>query len=83
MKKQQRKSAEEKLDLILQMTEIINDKVDQQNQEIADLQRQIRGLQEDLKSLARRNRYQSLVAGGLGGGLVAVGFELIRLKLGG
>lgn len=77
------KSTAEKLDLVLAKLDGIEDKVDKQNREIADLQKQVQSLQVDLNEMAKKSRNQALLAGGIGGGVVALGIELIRLKLGG
>lgn len=79
----QRKQDSEKLDRILEMTEIINDKVDQQNQRIDELWREVHATKKLVDEMARKNRKSAVIAGGVTGGLVAVGFELMRLKLGG
>ncbi|NBI12588.1 hypothetical protein GVX81_02930 [[Haemophilus] felis] len=77
------KSTAEKLDLVLLKLDNIDEKVDKQNKEIADLQQQVKELQFNLDELVRKNRNQALLAGGIGGGVVALGIELIRLKFGG
>ncbi|HHE3462907.1 TPA: hypothetical protein ACPDI7_002134 [Pasteurella multocida] len=77
------KSTGEKLDAILDKLDGIGKSIDQQNQEIADLQKQVQALQQDLSEMAKKNRNQALIAGGIGGGIVAVGIELIRLQFGG
>lgn len=77
------KSTTEKLDLVLLKLDNIDEKVDKQNKEIADLQQQVKELQFNLDELVRKNRNQALLAGGIGGGVVALGIELIRLKFGG
>ncbi|MFP4733320.1 hypothetical protein [Pasteurella multocida] len=81
--RQKNKSTGEKLDAILDKLDGIADKVDKQNKEIADLQKQVQALQADLSKMAKKNRNQALIAGGIGGGIVAVGIELIRLQFGG
>lgn len=73
----------EKLDAILHKLDNISDKVDEQNQEIADLQRQMRLLQADVAEIAKKSRYQALIAGGIGGAIASVGMELLRVKFGG
>ncbi|QOF68310.1 hypothetical protein IFE17_02725 [Actinobacillus sp. GY-402] len=83
MTKHRKKSANEKLDLILAITENISDKVDQQNEEIADLRRQMMEFRDDLEQISQKSRNQAFLAGGIGGGIVAVGIEFIRLKFGG
>lgn len=82
-KRQYKKSTEEKLDQILTMTEIINQKVDKQNQELAQLKNEVQALETLVNEMALKNRRAAVVAGGLGGGLVALGFELMKLKFGG
>ncbi|HDR0674183.1 TPA: hypothetical protein QBZ70_001444 [Pasteurella multocida] len=77
------KSVSDKLDAILDKLGGIGDSIDRQNQEIADLQKQVQALQQDLSEMAKKNRNQALIAGGIGGGIVAVGIELIRLQFGG
>ncbi|MEB3452058.1 hypothetical protein ROV36_10835 [Pasteurella multocida] len=77
------KSTGEKLDAILDKLDGIGQSIYQQNQEIADLQKQVQALQQDLSEMAKKNRNQALIAGGIGGGIVAVGIELIRLQFGG
>lgn len=83
MRRKDKKSINEKVDLILSLTERINDKVDQQNTDIILLQQQVKALQLDLDDMRQKTRNQAILAGGLGGGIVAVGIELIRLKFGG
>lgn len=83
MRRKDKKSINEKVDLILSLTERINDKVDQQNTDIVLLQQQVKALQLDLDDMRQKTRNQAILAGGLGGGIVAVGIELIRLKFGG
>ncbi|HEH9717260.1 TPA: hypothetical protein SIC70_002165 [Pasteurella multocida] len=77
------KSVSDKLDAILDKLGGIGDSIDKQNKEIADLQKQVQALQQDLSEIAKKNRNQALIAGGIGGGIVAVGIELIRLQFGG
>lgn len=76
-------SINEKLDLILSTTMKIHQKVEQQNQDIAQLRSEMRSLEQLVNEMTKKNRNQALLAGGVGGGLVAVGIELIRWKLGG
>lgn len=82
-KRQYKKSTEEKLDQILTMTEIINQKVDKQNQELAQLKNEVQALETLVNEMSRKNRRAAVIAGGVGGGLVALGFELMKLKFGG
>lgn len=79
----QRKQDSAKLDRILEMTEIINDKVDKQNKRIDELWAEVHATKKLVDEMRRKNRRNAMIAGGLTGGLVAVGFELMRLKLGG
>lgn len=79
----QRKQDSAKLDRILEMTEIINDKVDKQNKRIDELWVEVHATKKLVDEMSRKNRRNAMIAGGLTGGLVAVGFELMRLKLGG
>lgn len=79
----QSKQDSAKLDRILEMTEIINDKVDKQNKRIDELWAEVHATKKLVDEMSRKNRRNAMIAGGLTGGLVAVGFELMRLKLGG
>lgn len=72
----------EKLDLILAATAEINRKVDSQNIRIDELQNELHKTRLLLDEMSRKNRKQAIIAGGVGGGLVAVGFELLRMKFG-
>lgn len=83
MSRQRKKNDSEKLDQILTLTQAINDKVDKQNERLNGLEKEVKALEKMVSEMARRNRTQSLIAGGLAGGVVAIGFELIRLKFGG
>ena len=76
-------SINEKLDLILSTTMKIHQKVEQQNQDIAQLRSEMRSLEQLVNEMTKKNRNQALLAGGIGGGIVAVSIELIRWKLGG
>lgn len=82
-RKQKKNSDSEKLDLILSGVAEINHKVDKQNEQLAQLQKEVKALEEQVNEMARKNRRAAVVAGGLGGGLVALGFELMKLKFGG
>lgn len=83
-KRQHRKSTtEEKLDQILTMTEIINQKVDKQNEELAKIKNEVQALERIVQEMARKNRNTALIAGGVSGGLVAIGIDLIRASLAG
>lgn len=53
-KRQYKKSTEEKLDQILTMTEIINQKVDKQNQELAQLKNEVQALETLVNEMARQ-----------------------------
>lgn len=82
-RKQKKNSDSEKLDLILSGVAEISHKVDKQNEQLSQLQREVKALEEQVNEMARKNRRAAMVAGGLGGGLVALGFELMKLKFGG
>ncbi|WP_341476044.1 hypothetical protein [Caviibacterium pharyngocola] len=77
------KSTSEKLDVILDKLISIDEKVDKQNEEITKLRREMQSLESQVNEMAKKHKVQALVAGGIGGGLAAVGFELLRLKFGG
>lgn len=83
MSRQQRKQDSEKLDLILEMAKSIDEKVDKQNKRIDELWAEVHATKKLVDEMARKNRRNAMIAGGLTGGLVAVGFELMRMKLGG
>ena len=72
----------EKMDLILGAVCEINEKVDKQKEEIEILRREVLKTQRLVDEMARKNRRSALLAGGIGGGLVTIGFELMRAKLG-
>lgn len=76
-------TTDEKLDQILTATAEINSKIDSQNERIEALQREVHATKKLVDEMARKNRRNSLVAGGVGGGLVALAFELMKLKIGG
>ncbi|QEH17316.1 hypothetical protein [Histophilus somni] len=82
-KRQYKKSTKEKLDQILAITEIINQKVDKQNEELVKIKNDVQALERLVQEMARKNRNTALIAGGISGGLVAVGIELIRVSLAG
>lgn len=82
-RKQKKNSDSEKLDLILSGVAEINHKVDKQNEQLSQLQREVKALEEQVNEMARKNRRAAVIAGGVGGGLVALGFELMKLKFGG
>lgn len=73
----------EKLDAILTKLDGIDEKVDRQNQELAQLKSEVQCLESLVNEMSRKNRRASVIAGGVGGGLVALGFELMKLKFGG
>ncbi|AAP95456.1 hypothetical protein A6046_05205 [[Haemophilus] ducreyi] len=81
-KRKHKQTDSEKLDLILAATAEINEKVDKQNGRIDELQSELHKTRLLLDEMSRKNRKQAIIAGGVGGGLVAIGFELLRLKLG-
>lgn len=81
--RQRNRSNAEKLDAILHKLDGIENKVDAQNEELAQLRQEMRRLKLQVNEMSKKNRAQSLVAGGVGGGLVYVGIELIKWKLGG
>lgn len=81
-RRKQRQTDSEKLDLIYGAVSELNNKVDKQNQEIERLHREIQATQCLVNEMAQKNRKQAIIAGGVGGGLVAVGFELLRMKFG-
>lgn len=83
MSRKHKRNDSEKLDQILLLTQTINDKVDKQNKRLDLLEKEVKSLERMVSEMTRRNRAQSLIAGGLAGGVVAIGFELIRLKMGG
>ncbi|EER47750.1 hypothetical protein AM305_06176 [Actinobacillus minor NM305] len=72
----------EKLDLILGGLTELNGKVDKQNEEIERLHREIQATNRLVNEMTRKNRRDAVIAGGVGGGIIAVGFELLRLKFG-
>ena len=73
----------EKLDLILSAVTEANEKIDRQNERIDVLQQEVHAMKKLVDEMARKNCRNSVIAGGVGGGLVALGIELLRLKLGG
>ena len=81
-RRKEKSTDSEKLDLILGAVSEINEKVDKQNEEIEILRREVLKTQRLVDEMARKNRRSALIAGGIGGGLVTVGFELMRAKLG-
>lgn len=81
-RKKHKQTDSEKLDLILGGLTELNGKVDKQNEEIERLHREIQATNRLVNEMAIKNRKQALIAGGVGGGIVAVGFELLRLKFG-
>ncbi|MDP8171536.1 hypothetical protein QJU96_09610 [Pasteurella skyensis] len=83
MSRKQLHSNAQKLDQLLELTTAIHQTVEQQNAEISALRRELASLEDLVNKMSRKNRTQSLIAGGIGGGIAAVGFELIRWKFGG
>lgn len=81
-RRKQKQTDSEKLDLILGAVSEINHKVDKQNEEIERLYREMQATQRLVNEMARKNRRDAVIAGGVGGGIVAIGFELLRLKFG-
>ena len=81
-RRKEKRTDSEKLDLILGAVSEINEKVDKQNEEIEILRREGLKTQRWVDEMARKNRRSALIAGGMGGGWVTVGFELMRAKLG-
>lgn len=73
----------QKLDQILALTQSINDKVDKQNERIDELWAEVHATKKMVDEMSRKTRRDSLISGGIGGGIVAIGFELMRMKLGG
>ncbi|MDE3930509.1 hypothetical protein NUQ34_02580 [Glaesserella parasuis] len=82
-RRKQKQTDSEKLDLILEAVTSANKKIDSQNERIEALQKEVHATKKLVDDMARKNRRDAVIAGGVGGGLVAIGFELIRLKLGG
>ena len=81
-RRKEKRTDSDKLDLILGAVSEINEKVDKQNEEIEILRREVLKTQRLVDEMARKNRRSALLAGGIGGGLVTIGFELMRAKLG-
>lgn len=81
-RRKQKQTDSEKLDLILGGLTELNGKVDKQNEEIERLHREIQATNRLVNEMATKNRKHALIAGCVGGGIVAVGFELLRLKFG-
>ena len=81
-RRKEKRTDSEKLDLILGAVSEINEKVDKQNEEIEILRREVLKTQRLVDEMERKNRRSALLAGGIGGGLVTIGFELMRAKLG-
>lgn len=82
-RRKQKQTDSEKLDLILSAVTEANEKIDRQNERIDVLQQEVHAMKKLVDEMARKNRRNSVIAGGVGGGLVALGIELLRLKLGG
>ncbi|MDP8079528.1 hypothetical protein [Phocoenobacter skyensis] len=83
MSRKQLHSNAQKLDQLLELTTAIHQTVEQQNAEISALRRELASLEDLVNKMSRKNRTQALIAGGIGGGIAAVGFELLRIKFGG
>ena len=81
-RRKEKRTDSEKLDLILGAVSEINEKVDKQNEEIEILRREVLKTQRLVDEMAHKNRRSALIAGGIGGSLVTIGFELMRAKLG-
>ena len=81
-RRKQKQTDSEKLDLILGGLNELNSKVDKQNEEIERLHREIQATNRLVNEMARKNRRDAVIAGGVCGGIIAVGFELLRLKFG-
>lgn len=81
-RRKQKQTDSEKLDLILGGLNELNSKVDKQNEEIERLHREIQATNRLVNEMARKNRRDAVIAGGVGGGIIAVGFELLRLIFG-
>lgn len=73
----------DKLDELLSLTREIHHSVTEQETAIVNLRKEMGSLRELIDQMEKRNRKQALLAGGLSGGIAAIGFELIRMKLGG
>lgn len=81
-RRKQKQTDSEKLDLILEAVTSANEKIDSQNERIEALQKEVHATKKLVDDMARKNRRDAVIAGGVGGGIIAVGFELLRLKFG-
>ncbi|KEZ23478.1 hypothetical protein HS327_00443 [Glaesserella parasuis] len=81
-RKKHKQTDSEKLDLILEAVTSANEKIDSQNERIDALQKEVHATKKLVDDMARKNRRDAVIAGGVGGGIIAVGFELLRLKFG-
>ncbi|AUI66688.1 MULTISPECIES: hypothetical protein [Glaesserella] len=81
-RRKQKQTDSEKLDLILEAVTSANEKIDSQNERIDALQKEVHATKKLVDDMARKNRRDAVIAGGVGGGIIAVGFELLRLKFG-
>lgn len=81
-RRKQKQTDSEKLDLILEAVTTANEKIDSQNERIEALQKEVHATKKLVDDMARKNRRNAVIAGGVGGGIIAVGFELLRLKFG-
>lgn len=69
----------QKLDEILNLTREVNRKIDRLDDRVDDIDARLEMLEARMDKLG----IKSLAAGGLGGLVVSVGFELIKAKFGG
>ena len=81
-RRKQKQTDSEKLDLILEAVTSANEKIDSQNKRIEALQKEVHATKKLVDDMARKNRRDAVIAGCVGGGIIAVGFELLRLKFG-
>ena len=81
-RRKQKQTDSKKLDLILEAVTSANEKIDSQNERIDALQKEVHATKKLVDDMARKNRRDAVIAGGVGGGIIAVGFELLRLKFG-
>ena len=69
----------QKLDEILNLTREVNRKIDRLDDRVDDIDARLKMLETRMDKLG----IKSVMAGGLGGLVVSVGFELIKAKFGG
>ena len=69
----------QKLDEILNLTREVNRKIDRLDDRVDDIDTRVEMLEARMDKLG----IKSVMAGGLGGLVVSVGFELIKAKFGG